>query len=93
MGCDIDIDTMAEVLALMPSIIKTIVKYRLFKPDVSIYRPKYRFIGDNIGLNCHRCQHLKLSTPSTSAIQNINTINIDVAKHHYHQRRQNLLDP
>jgi hypothetical protein len=26
-GCDIDIDTMAVVLASMPSIIKTIVKY------------------------------------------------------------------
>jgi hypothetical protein len=62
------------------SIIKTIGKYWLSKPDVSIYRPKYRYIGDNIGLNCHRCKYPKIATPSTtSTIQDINTINIDVS--------------
>jgi hypothetical protein len=42
------------VLKSVPTIIKTFSKCQLsIKPDVLIYQPKYRNIGDNIGLICH----------------------------------------
>jgi hypothetical protein len=63
----------------MPWIIKAIRRYRLSKPDVLIYRPKYRCIGDNIGLmTCHRCQHPRKSAPSILTNRYINI---------YHQHR------
>jgi hypothetical protein len=48
--------------------------------NIDYQSPMYRHIVPNIDLYCHRCQHPKLSTPSTSTIQDINTINIDVSK-------------
>jgi hypothetical protein len=89
LGCDIVINIMTKVLRSMPAIVKTFRKHQLSKPNMVIYRPKYRYIGDYIGLICHRCQHPKISTPSTSTIRDIKPINIDVSKYHYHQHRQN----
>jgi hypothetical protein len=60
---------------------------------VSKYRPKYRYIGDNIGLVCHRCQKPKISSPSSSTTRDTNTINIEVSRHHYHRHRQTSVDP
>jgi hypothetical protein len=93
LGYDIDIDIMTKVLTSMPSSIKTFRKYQLSNPDMRMHRPKYRHIGDNIGLLCHQCQHPTMLTPSASTVRDIKPSNIDVSKYYRHQHRQNSFDP
>jgi hypothetical protein len=73
----------------MPSIIKSFRKYQVSKPDMPmIYRPKYRYIGENIGsiLMCHiDVNILKYHRHQHRQSLNIKPTSIDVSKYQYHQ--------
>jgi hypothetical protein len=72
---------MTRVPISIPSIIKHLEDVDYQSPmDVLIYRPKYRHIGDNIGLMCHGFQHPKISTPSTLTNRDIKVIYIAITK-------------